>query len=52
MDGDHDSLGVSGSVSRGAVEHDVFAPQFGLEEEAEVMRDVIKPALVSNLSHA
>ena len=49
--GDHDSLDVSGSVSRGAVEHDVFAPQSGLEEEAEVMRIVIKPALVSNVHH-
>lgn len=49
--GDHYSVGVSGSVSRGAVEHDVLAPQFGLEEEAEVMRDVVKPALVSNVHH-
>lgn len=52
MVGNHHRRRVSGSVSCGAVEHDVFASQFVLEEKAEVVRDVVKPALVSNVDHA
>jgi hypothetical protein len=47
--GDHNRRCVPGCVSRGAVERAVLAPPFGLEEEAEGMRNVVKLALVSDL---
>jgi hypothetical protein len=49
--GDHDRRCVSRSVSRAAVEHAILAPQVGSEEEAEGMRDIVKPTLVSDLHY-